>query len=170
ARLKYVLDSIGLDGFLAETEKMLDAPLRRVPLDACRFAPPADRAAHLGVRPQKQDGLCWVGAHVPAGRMTAAQLRGVAAAARAHAAPETVGDARRNAAQTPNARRNIRLTVWQNFLIAGVPADRAAACAAALDALGLPTDDDPIAAGLVACTGAEGCKFGQAPTKGTARA
>ena len=163
ARLKYVLDAKGFDWFVAETGKVLGAPLRRFPLAACRFAPASDRLAHLGIHAQKQDGLCWVGAHVPAGRMTAAQMRGVARLARRNAAPETTGDAR-------HTRHSIRLTVWQNFLVAGVPRTQAKDCAAALEAIGFPTGADPIAAGLVACTGAEGCKFGQAPTKGTARA
>src|SRR5690606_24511950 len=114
ARLKYVLDAKGFDWFVAETGKVLGAPLRRFPLAACRFAPASDRLAHLGIHAQKQDGLCWVGAHVPAGRMTAAQMRGVARLARRNAAPETTGDAR-------HTRHSIRLTVWQNFLVAGVP-------------------------------------------------
>lgn len=164
ARLKYLLDSRGFEWFLAETEKILGAPLRRVPPEACRFAPPSDRLAHLGVRPQRQAGLRWVGAHVPSARMTAAQMREVAALARRFGTG--------NAERLPrgDARRNIRLTVWQNFLVAEVPAERAEACAEALAALGFPTRPDPVAAGLVACTGSEGCRYGQAPTKGTARA
>ncbi len=164
ARLKYVLDAKGFEWFLAKTEKVLGRALRRLPLEACRFAPPSDRLAHLGIHPQKQEGLAWIGAHVPSGRMTAAQMREVAALARRYgtgnAARPLIGE----------ARRNIRLTVWQNFLVSEVPEDRAEACAEALRALGFPTEADPVAAGLIACTGAEGCKFGQAPTKGTARA
>lgn len=152
ARLKYALEAKGVERFLAETEKSLPVALRRFPLEKCRFAPAAGRDAHLGIRPQRQNGTFWVGAHVPAARMTVAQLRGVSSAAC------RFGEGR------------IRLTVWQNFLIPGVPAPRAEECAAALAALGLPTEPDPVSAGLVACTGAEGCKYGLAPTKGTARA
>jgi len=168
ARLKYVLDAKGFEWFLTETEKSLGAPLRRHPLEACRFAQGADRLAHLGVRAQKQDGLCWVGAHVPSGRLSCEQLRAVAALARAYGTGSGPDDGGRPL--IGEARRTIRLTVWQNFLISEVPRAKAAGCVAALAALGLPTEEDPIAAGLVACTGAEGCKFGQAPTKGTARA
>jgi ferredoxin-nitrite reductase len=156
ARLKYVLDRLGFEAFLAETEKLLPAPLRRFPLDDCRFAPASDRLAHLGVRPQKQAGLCWIGVRVPAGRLSADQLNGVAAIARQYAA-------------RPSSA-SVRLTVWQNLLVTNVPAPLADACAEALRALGLETDPDPVAAGIVACTGAEGCKFGQAPTKKTALA
>jgi ferredoxin-nitrite reductase len=150
SRLKYVLDRMGFEAFLAETEKLLPAPLARFPLEKCAFAPASDRLAHLGTRPQKQAGLCWIGARVPAGRLSREQLRGVAALARKHGSG------------------SIRLTVWQNFLIADVPAQAADACVEGLRALGLDTEEDPISAGLVACTGAEGCKFGQAPTKKTA--
>ena len=150
SRLKYVLDRLGFEAFLEEVEKLLPAPLLRFPLDKCRFAPSADRLAHLGVRPQKQAGLCWIGAQVPAGRLSLEQLRGVAALARKYGSG------------------SIRLTVWQNFLIADVPGKSVAACADELRALGLDTEADPLAAGVVACTGAEGCKFGQAPTKKTA--
>jgi ferredoxin-nitrite reductase len=165
ARLKYVLDAKGFEWFLDETAAVLGAPLRRFPLDACRFAPGPDRLAHLGVQAQKQTGLFWVGAHVPSGRMSVDQMRAVAALARQYGTGAVGGDA-----NVGDARRTIRLTVWQNFLIANVPQGRADECAALLRDLGLPTDADPVAAGLVACTGAEGCKFGQAPTKGTARA
>jgi ferredoxin-nitrite reductase len=157
ARLKYVLDSKGFEWFLNETEKLLGNPLRRFPLENCRFAPPSDRLAHLGVHPQAKQDLCWVGAHVPSGRMTVAQMRDVAAIARRFSVSAT-------------GRTTIRLTVWQNFLIADVPAQVAGECAEALRVAGFPTEVDPIAAGLIACTGAEGCKFGQAPTKATARA
>jgi ferredoxin-nitrite reductase len=156
ARLKYVLDARGFEWFLGETEKLLPFPLRRLPADRCRFAPPASRDAHLGVHPQSQAGRCWIGAHVPAGRLSADQMRKVADLARRFGSGNGAGA--------------IRLTVWQNLLLADIPGQQAGECAAALRALGLPTEADPIAAGLVACTGAEGCKFGQAPTKGTARA
>jgi ferredoxin-nitrite reductase len=165
SRLKYVLDAKGFEWFLAESEKMLGQPLRRFPIDSCRFASGADRLAHLGVQTQRQSGLFWVGAHVPSGRMSVDQMRAVAHLARHYGTGATGGDS--NLADT---RRTIRLTVWQNFLIANVPQGRADECAEALGRLGLPTEADPVAAGLIACTGAEGCKFGQAPTKGTARA
>jgi ferredoxin-nitrite reductase len=150
SRLKYVLDRMGFEAFITETEKLLPAPLLRFPREKCAFAPASDRLAHLGVRPQKQAGLRWIGARVPAGRLSCEQLRRVADLAREYGSGA------------------VRLTVWQNLLIADVPAQAADACAERLRALGLDTEEDPIAAGLVACTGAEGCKFGQAPTKKTA--
>ena len=82
---------------------------------------------------------------VPAARLDAAQLRGLAEMARRHGQGE------------------LRLTVWQNLLLPGV-ADLAAA-QADLTALGLTTEATAIRAGLVACTGSAGCKFAAADTK-----
>ena len=152
ARLKYVLDAMGFDAFLAETEKILGAPLRRFPLESCVSAPASVRDAHLGVRPQRQSGLCWVGARVSGARLTQEQLRGVAGIAR------TYGDG------------TLRLTVWQTLLVPNVSGKMAGECAEALRGLGLETEPDPVGSGLVACTGAEGCRYGLAPTKATAKA
>ncbi len=164
ARLKYVLDAKGVEWFLAETEKVWGSPLRRHPRAACHFAPAADRLAHLGVQAQRQPGLFWVGAQVPAGRLSVAQMRDVASLAR------RFGTGSETRPLSGDARRNIRLTVWQNLLVTEIPQGHTAACVMSLRDLGLPAETDFVAAGLVACTGAEGCKFGQAPTKATARA
>ena len=59
----------------------------------------------------------------------------------------------------------MRLTVWQNLLIAGVPDARVAEAVAAIEALELATRVSPLRAGLVACTGNFGCRFAAADTK-----
>ena len=96
---------------------------------------------------QKQAGLNWIGVTLPVGRLSAAQMRGLAAVTR------DFGDG------------DIRLTVWQNLLISGVADDKVAAATAAIDALGLSTQATSIRAGLVACTGNTGCKFAASDTK-----
>src|SRR5207249_8297630 len=60
---------------------------------------------------------------------------------------------------------DIRLTVWQNLLIAGVPTDRIKDAVSGIDALGLSTSASSIRAGLVACTGNVGCRFAASDTK-----
>ena len=60
---------------------------------------------------------------------------------------------------------DIRLTVWQNLLISGVPTDKVALAEAAIEALGLATKASAIRAGLVACTGNTGCRFAASDTK-----
>jgi ferredoxin-nitrite reductase len=152
ARLKYVLDAWGFEKFLAVVEEKLGSKLTRVPTTAIALRPAPDRMAHLGVHPQKQTGLNWIGVGLPVGRMTGDQMRALADIARAH------GDG------------DIRLTVWQNLLISGVGDGHVAAAVAAIEAAGLTAKASAIRAGLVACTGNTGCKFAAANTKGTAEA
>ncbi len=147
ARLKYVLDSWGFEKFVRETEAVLGRPLTRIPESAIAPRPPFDRTAHVGVHRQKQAGLNWIGVAMPVGRLTAAQMRGLAALSAQH------GDG------------DIRLTVWQNMLISGVPDAAVPAVVDGVAALGLSTSATSLQAGLVACTGATGCKFAAAHTK-----
>ncbi len=70
ARLKYVLDAMGFDKFLALVEEKLGAKLVRVPSEAVAPRPAFDRAAHIGVHPQKQKGLNWIGVVLPVGKLT----------------------------------------------------------------------------------------------------
>ena len=150
ARLKYVLDAWGFEKFLAHVEEKLGRKLVHVPAEAIAPRPSFDRTAHIGVHPQKQSGLNWIGVVFPAGKMNTAQMRGLARIA------QDFGDG------------DIRLTVWQNLLISGVADTRIKDAVAAIEALGLKTEATPIRAGLIACTGATGCRFAAAHTKETA--
>jgi ferredoxin-nitrite reductase len=147
ARLKYVLDAMGFEKFLALVEEKLGRKLPRVPSEAILPRPLFSRSAHIGVRKQKQAGLNWIGVALNVGRLSPEQMRGLANIAR------DLGDG------------DIRLTVWQNLLISGVPDDRVALARAAIGALGLSTEANSVRAGLVACTGNSGCKFAAADTK-----
>lgn len=147
ARLKYVLDAWGFDRFVAETETLLGRPLQRIADGDVEPRPGFDRKAHIGAWPQRQTGLNWLGVTLPVGKISTAQMRGLADIAR------TFGDG------------DIRLTVWQNLLISGIADAHLAAATAAVDALGLSTRATSLQAGLVACTGAAGCKFAAAHTK-----
>jgi ferredoxin-nitrite reductase len=152
ARLKYVLDAWGFDKFLAAVEEKLGRKLVRVPPQAIVARPAYDRLAHIGVHPQKQAGLNWVGVVLKLGRLSPEQMRGLAAIAR------DFGD------------REIRLTVWQNLLISGVSDADVTKVVSAVAALGLATTASSIRAGAVACTGSAGCKFAASDTKHTANA
>jgi ferredoxin-nitrite reductase len=147
ARLKYVLDRFGMEKFLELVEEKLGRKVDRVPAEALAPRPAFDRSAHIGVHPQKQPGLNWIGIVLPVGKLTAAQMRGIARIAR------DIGDG------------DIRLTVWQNLLVSGVPDARVAEVEAAVEALGLSTKATSIRAGLVACTGNVGCRFSASDTK-----
>jgi ferredoxin-nitrite reductase len=63
---------------------------------------------------------------------------------------------------------DIRLTVWQNLIVSGVPSAKVADAQARIEALGLSISTNAIRAGLVACTGNVGCKFAASDTKGHA--
>ncbi|WP_149537610.1 NirA family protein [Siccirubricoccus phaeus] len=145
ARLKYVLDRMGVEGFLAAVEQRLGRPLPR----AAAISPPPVPAkhGHIGVHAQKQAGLCYLGITTPVGRLSVEHLRGLADIA------ERCGSA------------TLRLTVWQNLLISDIPESRIAEAKAAVAELGLGWAASAIRGGLVACTGNAGCKFAAADTK-----
>ncbi|HWB51888.1 MAG TPA: NirA family protein [Stellaceae bacterium] len=147
ARMKYLIDQWGIP-------KLVEAAARYLPF-AWRYAGPevneprgpVDRAGHIGVHDQAQPGLCYVGVVVPAGRLTAAQMRGLADIAARYSSS------------------TLRLTVWQNLLISDVRRADVTAVVAAVETLGLATTASAVRAGLVACTGNAGCKFALADTK-----
>jgi ferredoxin-nitrite reductase len=147
ARLKYVLDRMGMEKFLTLVEEKLGQTLVRIPPQAVAARPAFDRMAHIGVHKQKQDGLNWIGAALPVGKITCEQMRGLAGIA------AELGDG------------DLRLTVWQNLLISGVHDDNVAPAIAAIEAMGLSVKASQIRAGLIACTGNTGCKFAAADTK-----
>jgi len=150
ARLKYVLDRMGRDAFVAEVEKEYGQPLRRAAGAAIAPRPLADKHGHVGVHPQKQAGRNYLGLVLPVGRLTAEQMRGLAEIS------ERFGSG------------TIRLTVWQNLLISDVADRDVGICIAAINALGLGIEASAIRRGLVACTGNAGCKFAASNTKGHA--
>jgi ferredoxin-nitrite reductase len=152
ARMKYVIDRHGLEWYLAEVEKLLGAPLPRLPLSACEPRPPLDRMGHVGAHPQKQDGLFYVGVALPVGRMEAEQLRGLARIAR------TYGSG------------TIRLTVWQNLILSDIPDGYLDTVKREIEALGIAWRASGVRAGMIACTGNTGCKFSASDTKRHAQA
>jgi ferredoxin-nitrite reductase len=147
ARLKYVLDAMGIEKFVGLLEEKLGRKFDRAVPGALAPRPAFDRVAHIGVHAQKQEGLNWIGVVVPVGRMSVAQMHGLAAVAREY------GDG------------DLRLTVWQNLLLSGVPTEKLAQAQARIEALGLAIHANAIRSGLVACTGNTGCKFAASDTK-----
>jgi sulfite reductase (ferredoxin) len=106
---------------------------------------------HVGVRPQRQPGLSYVGASVLRGRCTPAQLRAAADLAEEYGTGE------------------LRTTVMQNLVIPHVPTGRAGELAARLADAGLPVAGSSFHRGVIACTGTEFCKLAITETKGFAR-
>jgi ferredoxin-nitrite reductase len=147
ARLKYVLDALGVEKFVELLEARFGRKLDRAVPGAVEPRRPCDRTAHIGIHAQKQEGLHWIGVVVPVGRLTVAQMRGLADIAR------ELGDG------------DLRLTVWQNLLISGVPTEKLDAAKERIEELGLAITANAIRSGLVACTGNTGCKFAASNTK-----
>ena len=145
ARLKYVLDRMGVDGFLHAVEDRLGRPLPRLAATGAAAMPA--KHGHVGIHPQRQPGLHYIGVTTQLGRLTTAQLRGLAALAETHGSG------------------TIRLTVWQNLLLSDIPEASLAALQSGLAELGLGWQASAIRGGLVACTGAAGCKFAASDTK-----
>ena len=147
ARLKYMIEKMGVEKFLALVEEKLGRKLHRAVAGAVAPRPALSRTAHIGIHPQKQECLNWIGVAVPVGYLSAAQMRGLADIAR------ELGDG------------DIRLTVWQNLLISGVPTDKLVDARQRIETLGLAIQVNALRSGLVACTGNTGCKFAASNTK-----
>ncbi len=149
ARLKHLLEKMSFDEYLAAVEKKLGKPLRRAPYDvaAMRWASQELPHSHVGDFPQKQRGLNYVGAICPVGQLTPKQMLRLADLAESY------------------GRGEIRLTVWQNFIIPNVPDAFVATLKKALEKAGFATKQSHIASGVIACTGNRYCKFAQSNTK-----
>lgn len=152
ARLKHLLEKWTLEQYLDETEKELGYKLDRVPLDPAAIQYPGQKLphSHVGIFPQKQSGLNYVGATIPVGHLTPKQMIRIAEIADLYGSGE------------------IRLTVWQNFIIPNVPDHFVETVKKALRKVGFDTQQSNLRSGLIACTGNSYCKFAQANTKGHA--
>ena len=104
----------------------------------------------MGIYPQKQAGLNWIGVTVPVGQLTAKQLRRLAEIADLYGSGE------------------IRLTVWQNFVLPNVRDAFVETARKALLKLGFEARQSNLKSGFIACTGNSYCKFAGADTKGHA--
>ncbi len=114
--------------------------------------PPADvYRDHVGIYPQKQRGLCYVGATVLRGRITGEQMRASAELAERFAGGE------------------LRATNMQNLIVVNVPRANTAALAKEFDAIGLKVGASAFWRGTIACSGMEFCKLAITETKSFSR-
>jgi len=150
ARLKYLFLQHGwtAESFLQSIERKLGYKLAHA---APEVAPNDVFRDHVGIHPQKQSGLFYVGAPVLRGRITPAQLRAAADLAERHGNGE------------------LRTTNTQNLIIVNVPRDKTSAVALALESAGLRVGASPFWRGAVACTGSEFCKLAITETKAFTR-
>ena len=149
ARLKHLLEKMPLADFVAETEKLLGFNLTRSAYepDKLRWASQELAHSHIGDFPQKQRGLNYVGVVTPVGHITPKQMLRVAELADLYGSGE------------------VRLTVWQNFIVPNVSDAFVPTLKKALAKCGLGTTQSNVASGIIACTGSRYCKFAQSDTK-----
>src|SRR3954454_14528966 len=142
ARLKFMVDDIGADGLRERVEARLGRALEDFDLPRVT-TPPHD---HLGIRPQKQDGLVYVGVPVKLGLISGDQMIAVADLA------ERLGG-------------DVRLTRVQNFIVGNVPKERVDEVVAGLEEIGFPLDLNALHGRSIACTGEPHCNFSVTETK-----
>ncbi|HEX9199304.1 MAG TPA: nitrite/sulfite reductase [Acidobacteriaceae bacterium] len=148
ARIKYLFMR---HGWTAET--MLEAIEAKLgtkldPSPVSEDAVPDDvYRDHVGVTPQRQQGLSAVGASVMGGRLSGDQLIELADLA------EQFGDG------------HLSATIMQNIVLVNVPNARTRDLVHALDGMGLKVESSPFWRGAIACTGTEFCKLAIAETK-----
>jgi ferredoxin-nitrite reductase len=150
ARLCYLIDRLGLAGFLEKTEARLGRALERAPAELYLPRREVDKRAHLGIHAQLQQGLFYAGLSIPVGRLSAARMEELARLAERYSAGE------------------LRLTVWQNAILPNIAAEDVPALAAELAGLGFAPEGPGTDPQLVACTGNTGCRFAASDTKGHA--
>lgn len=105
---------------------------------------------HIGIHPQKQAGLYWVGICFPGGRIRNGYLGKIGDLALKYCAP---------------GKDAVRLTNKQNVLIVNVAEANLEPLKAELDALGLDYNPGNFRKGCVSCTGIEFCNLAVAETK-----
>ena len=152
SRLMYLVDELGCGGYReAVLTAFQELGGEAFPHDGTHRVTRAPRSA-LGVNPQKQEGLHWVGLSVPVGRLDAAGMAGLAQLARDYGNGE------------------LRLTEAQNVLIANVPTERLPALLAEPLLQRYSPTPGALMAEAVSCTGNRYCSFALIPTKTTAQA
>jgi ferredoxin-nitrite reductase len=143
ARMRYLAQELGPEGFRAALDERTKFTLDPAGTELTdRF-----RGDHVGVHPQKQPGLVYVGCSVPVGRMHGIDLIETARLA------ETYGDG------------GVRIGTDQNFILSGIPEERLDDLLAEPLLTKYSPFPGPFERGVVACTGSEFCRFAVVETK-----
>lgn len=147
SRLMWLIDEWGIERLRSEVEAQMGQAL--FPASAKDEVNWAKRD-HLGVYPQKQQGLNYVGLHVPAGRLFAEDFMELARLAEVYGSGE------------------MRLTVEQNVIVVNVPDSRLDLMLSDSLLQKFPANPGNLERGMVSCTGAEFCNFAMIDTKNRA--
>ncbi|AFZ25450.1 assimilatory nitrite reductase (ferredoxin) precursor [Cylindrospermum stagnale PCC 7417] len=178
-RLREVVNSLGWENYLQEVRKNLTPqppflPLPNPPLrgegkgktfvagkeesfSPLRFPEELGERSdfkyqHIGIHPQSQPGLFYIGVVLPLGRLESWQMRGLADLA------------------LKFGSGSLRLTPWQNVLLTDIPQHQVADVESQITGLKLDSAATSIKGALVACSGSRGCAASATDTKGHALA
>ncbi|MCW6038659.1 precorrin-3B synthase [Spirulina subsalsa FACHB-351] len=143
-RMKHLLEDWGVKKYLAQVNAQFNHPLDRFEQTGTNLALPTQPYCYLGINPQKQAGLSYIGVALKLGQLTAIQLRGLVKLS------ETFGS------------NQLRLTPWQSIILPDIPQEKVSELLPKLTALGLSASKG-WEAGIVACSGKPGC--GKATTE-----
>lgn len=157
-RLRELLNNLGCESYLKEVEKLLGFPLPPSPVcDTTNSLSPlgvknnaSSHYHHIGIHPQRQQGLFYVGVVLPLGRLDSKQMRGLANLA------------------SEFGTGTFRLTPWQNLLLTDIPQAALPNVKNEITALNLDFSRSNINSALVACSGNQGCVAAATDTKGDA--
>ncbi len=141
-RMRYLVQELGPEGFREELEKRACVELIPAGEDLTKRY----RGDHVGVHPQKDEGVYYVGLNVPVGRMSGEQFEEAGRLA------EEYGS-------------EIRLATDQNLIITGVREERLDDLLAEPLLKRYSSNPGAFERGVVACTGNEFCRFAIVETK-----
>jgi ferredoxin-nitrite reductase len=149
SRLMWLIDEWGMEKFRTQVENQLG---RKLETEAEKDEFIWEKRDHIGVYPQKQAGLNYVGLHIPVGRLYAEDMFDLARIAEVYGSGE------------------IRFTVEQNVIIPHVPDSRLEAFLAEPLLERFSIKPEPLTRALVSCTGSQFCNFALIETKNRALA
>lgn len=158
-RLLDLLNTLGCENYLQEVQQRLPFPVlcsetRKdlTPQPPSLAGKGEEKYQHIGIHPQRQQGLFYLGVVLTLGRLESKQMRGLADLAAKYGSG------------------TLRLTPWQNLLLTDIPQQWVVDVQREIAFLGLDTSASNIKSALVACSGKKGCAASATDTKNHALA
>lgn len=156
-RLREVIKILSIEGYLREVEALISKVITpnsdpilhpsRQDFGIVKSEVNPSQYQHIGIHPQSQPDLVYIGVVLPLGRLQTQQLRGLAALATCYGSGK------------------IRLTPWQNLLITDIRDRVVPEVENKITQLGLDYSVNNIKSAMVACSGTKGCKSAATDTK-----
>lgn len=137
-RLRDLLKDWGIERYLNAVTQNAKFSLISEPADLPRT--PAPSYAHLGVHPQQQTELTYIGVSLFLGQLQTQQLQGLASLSTRY------GDG------------TLRLTPWQTVIVPNISTSQIVQIQQQIKDLNLQTDATHPSSAMVACSGTTGCK------------